>query len=415
MDTALNKRNITMEDAVRLHQAGNYEAAAAIYRRLSALNPAGGDEFHLLALATRQIGDINQALKFLRRARQLLSSDFAGLAFNIANMLGAARSDAGRLLVSHRIEKALELAMLAAPLAADQGWIYAVVAEAAGRSGDFRRMAEYGAISLALEPDNPGFWYRMSVNEGEFWRQDGSNKAALERSLKAARRFSRLYAWPYSPHIAEFEEDFDHGFRPSRMVGDGREYSVLYEAARSIVGVPGLTCEIGCRLGGGSEAIIRGLHATGQQRVHIGIDPYENLPNSENETYINIGEKTAVQMRTSFLCSFTPFALELGIRFFLFPISDVAFFKLFNDEELPIFVSGVPLRNEYALVHFDGPHVLEHVMPEIEWFAPRTPPGGVWIFDDIQDYDHSIAHCRLLELGFKVLFSGFVHVAYVRA
>lgn len=415
MSTASNSLSITLENAVNMHRAGEFSSASVMYKHLLTLNPAGGDEFHLLSLATKQTGDIDMALVFMRRAQQLLPGDYSSLAINAANMLGAAEADAWRRLADRRIEQAIDLAILAASVKADQGWIYGVVAEAAGRAGDYPRMAKYCEISLALEPDNPDFWYRASVKEETLWTQNSSNEAALKKSLLAARRFSRLSAWPYAPHIAEFDNDFHHGFRPSRMVGDGREYSVLYEAARSIVGVPGMTCEIGCRLGGGSEAIIRGLHATGQRRVHIGIDPYENIPSNKNLTYVNNGEEFAVSTRISFQSSFTPFAYELGIRFFLFPMTDFAFFRLFNEDEMPIFVSGAPQRNQYAFVHFDGPHELEHVMPEIEWFAPRTSPGGVWVFDDIQDYDHSVAHLRLLQLGFKVLFSGFVHVAYVRA
>ena len=67
-------------------------------------------------------------------------------------------------------------------------------------------------------------------------------------------------------------------YRPTYLPVDGTEYDILYEASKNIIGVPGFTCEIGLREGGGSEAIMQGSLDAKDKRIHIAIDPFGDIP-----------------------------------------------------------------------------------------------------------------------------------------
>ena len=75
---------------------------------------------------------------------------------------------------------------------------------------------------------------------------------------------------------------------PQILPSDSAEYEILYEAARAIRGVPGLTCEIGLREGGGTEMILRGLRDSrpvpgDEARWHVAVDTYGSLPYEQAE------------------------------------------------------------------------------------------------------------------------------------
>jgi hypothetical protein len=72
------------------------------------------------------------------------------------------------------------------------------------------------------------------------------------------------------------------------LAGDGQDYQILYDAALEIADVPGLTCEVGVRAGGGSRCIIDAIQATQPLRIrtHIGIDPYGGLDYPLNDDQV---------------------------------------------------------------------------------------------------------------------------------
>jgi len=68
------------------------------------------------------------------------------------------------------------------------------------------------------------------------------------------------------------------------MNTDSREYHILLNAVARVKDVDGLTCEIGVREGGGTKLIMETLRSTGQQKVHIAIDPFGNIEYEHFET-----------------------------------------------------------------------------------------------------------------------------------
>ena len=123
---------------------------------------------------------------------------------------------------------------------------------------------------------------------------------------------------------------------------DGIEYDILVRAVESTMGVPGLSCEIGVREGGSSRLIMD--HS--KDRIHIGIDPYGDMPYRGDENHVYTMDYTfEMQKRMqSNLYSSHP-----G-QFMFFAMEDSEFFKRFSDG-VPVYRDGKKIVvNEYASV-----------------------------------------------------------------
>lgn len=82
------------------------------------------------------------------------------------------------------------------------------------------------------------------------------------------------------------------------------------------------------------------------------------------------------------------YAYSKGINFHFLHLTDDDFFAAFPNG-FPVYDENRRLANSYAFVFFDGPHDNAGVIREICFFIPRTPVGGVYVFDDIWMYDHN--------------------------
>ena len=82
------------------------------------------------------------------------------------------------------------------------------------------------------------------------------------------------------------------------------------------------------------------------------------------------------------------------------------FFKRFSDG-IPIYNENKYIINRYSLVFFDGPHSVSAIKTECDFFIERIVEGGVFIFDDINQYEHmEKIHPYILENNFSVLEKG---------
>ena len=200
---------------------------------------------------------------------------------------------------------------------------------------------------------------------------------------------------------------------PPRLSTDSLEYEILEAACRSIAGVPGLTCEIGVRGGGSSRLIMETCLASGDPRVHVGIDPFGNIPYARAEGQVGRLDYTNA-MKTETLAALYAWCHESGADFVFLCLEDTEFFRRFADG-VPVYRDRKTVVNEYALVFFDGPHTLDAVRAEVEFFAPRTPPGGAWVFDDLDTYPHMpVLDREILALGFERVEQGACKVSYRR-
>jgi len=195
--------------------------------------------------------------------------------------------------------------------------------------------------------------------------------------------------------------------QPTALNGDGWDYGTLYEAVLLTKGVPGLTCEIGLREGGGTELIVRAELAIGERRPHVAIDPYGSFPYVAPNipTYPSQFEYSN-SMKFAHLPEIYKWLAGRDINFYFLAMEDIEFFQRFADG-VPTYANGDKnIINQYAVVYFDGPKGADVVLREAQFFAPRTPIGGVWIFDDTEDYDHHVVHAFALESGFEDVKAG---------
>ena len=192
---------------------------------------------------------------------------------------------------------------------------------------------------------------------------------------------------------------------------DSGDYDLVIDMAKTIKGVPGLTCEIGVRAGGCSYKIMKTLLENEDQRPHVGLDPYGNIDYTHWETttqkldYTN-GMKLEMQKNLYAWCC------ETSYEFLFFPLEDTEFFKRYSDG-IPIYNQVKIIVNQYSFVLFDGPHSSSIVRQEFDFFKDRMPSGGIMIFDDIYQYPHmEILDPYMQECGFELIKTGSCKAAY---
>jgi hypothetical protein len=193
---------------------------------------------------------------------------------------------------------------------------------------------------------------------------------------------------------------------------DGREYEVLVEATKKVVNVEGFSCEIGLREGGGSLRMIDALKSTGQERTHIAIDPYGNIPYFMHEHQcLNAGYCNG--MRDDVIHQMFEYCKNKKQDFLFFQLESKEFFKRFNDG-VPVYNTGKKVvTNKYAIVYLDGNHKSTEVMPEILFFAERMDPGAILVVDDTDFFDfYEAVNPMMTRLGFESLIKGEVKHAF---
>jgi hypothetical protein len=191
--------------------------------------------------------------------------------------------------------------------------------------------------------------------------------------------------------------------------GDGIEYDILFEACVLTANVGGISCEIGVREGFGSLMLIM----TNNDRKVIGIDPYGDIiypydeSNKRRLDYTNL-------MKYKTLKGLYNVVYEYNKDYQLYNMTDTQFFNRFADGIL-VYNQIEQLLNYYSLVFFDGPHTVDTVTKEIDFFIPRIQQNGMFVFDNITGhYNHQIIEDRLLNNGFILHRTGTVKKSYIK-
>jgi hypothetical protein len=197
------------------------------------------------------------------------------------------------------------------------------------------------------------------------------------------------------------------------MNTDSREYHILLNAVARVKDVDGLTCEIGVREGGGTKLIMETLRSTGQQKVHIAIDPFGNIEYEHFETRKERLDYTNA-MKNRMLANLYALCHSTGMECLFFPLEDTEFFKRYCDG-IPIYDEYKRIVNKYAMVFLDGPHTTELVRAEFDFFNTRISLNGVIVFDDIDQYPHMDQLDGYIRAnGFAVLEQGECKISYVK-
>lgn len=195
------------------------------------------------------------------------------------------------------------------------------------------------------------------------------------------------------------------------MNTDSGEYHVLTNAVRNVVDVDGMTCEIGIREGGSSYLIMQALKETGQNKIHVGIDPFGNIDYLEWETRI-VKLDYSNKMKQKMLMNIYKYCNDADQEFLFFPLEDTEFFKRYADG-IPIYNNNKYIINKYALVFFDGPHATGPVKEEFDFFESRMAKGGYVVFDDLHQYPHmEVLDPYIISKGFEMMEKGRYKISY---
>ena len=186
-----------------------------------------------------------------------------------------------------------------------------------------------------------------------------------------------------------------------KLETDCEDYHILTNAVSQIKSVPGICCEIGTRRGGSMKLIIDSLLANGDyDRNIISIDPYGNIE------YIS-GEGASIRydytnnMRNETMVALYQYVIGKPLNLVMFHMEDTEFFQRFADG-VPFYNNFKTLQTEYSLVFFDGPHGLDAIRREMEFFYNKTPLGAMWVVDDIHVIPYQELKNFLLDNGFEV-------------
>lgn len=194
---------------------------------------------------------------------------------------------------------------------------------------------------------------------------------------------------------------------------DSDEYHILSNACQKVTTLSGLTCEIGVREGGSSYKIMKTLLDAGSKRPHVAIDPYGNIEYRDWEVLVHRIDYTN-NMRNKHLSILYKWAFDNEYNFLFFCLEDNEYFKRFGDG-VPIYDNFKRICNEYALVFYDGPHTVADILCEVDFFASRTQLGGLWVFDDINQYPHMEKVDKYVQnFGFSILEQGKCKISYQR-
>ena len=187
---------------------------------------------------------------------------------------------------------------------------------------------------------------------------------------------------------------------------DSSDYNILYEAVYLTKDIEGMVCEIGTRLGGSLKFIIDALIASASYKRNVlSIDPYGNIEYDASDNRKAIKLDYSNDMRYFAAHNLYRYILNAPISLVMFTLEDTEFMSRFADG-VPFYNDYKKIETKYSLVFFDGPHTTKAVIKETEFFVERASSGAVFVYDDINDYDHTQIENILFKSGFTLLRYG---------
>jgi len=189
---------------------------------------------------------------------------------------------------------------------------------------------------------------------------------------------------------------------------DGNDYQVIQEACVEVRNVDGMVCEIGTYQGGGMKLLMETFHSFEQtNRIFVAVDPYGDIVYHD----INGAHKCGYtnQVKNTFLKDIYTLSCDLNTYFLFFNMTDTQFFQRFKDG-IPVYIDEELVYDKYALVVIDGPHEINIVKSEFDFFKDRINKNGIIVFDDIEQYPHKLLHTYILNNGFETFReTGYKH------
>jgi len=186
------------------------------------------------------------------------------------------------------------------------------------------------------------------------------------------------------------------------LPGDSGDYELLAKGIELSKDVLGMTCELGVRRGGGTKIIMDAIARHCSGKVHIAIDPYGHIEYEHKEGQVVRLDYTN-EMRDECMVNLFAYAKQIQQTVIFFNLEDTEFFNRFADG-VPMYNLKKTILESYSFVHFDAAHAVMPLMDEIAFFQTRTPVGGCWCFDDVENYyNHSIIESYILKSGWNLI------------
>lgn len=192
--------------------------------------------------------------------------------------------------------------------------------------------------------------------------------------------------------------------------GDSDDYEILNNAAAHVKELNGLTIEMGVRLGLSSVII---MNQNTDNKIHICVDPYGAIDYSDDKHGTFKTDYTN-EVRNKCLYALHKYAFEYNKNMLFFVLEDTEYFSRFKNG-VPVYKDTKQIISEYSLVHFDGPHTLQAVKDEVNFFENKLQIGGVFVFDDLDLYNHDEVEKTLLEKNkFQIFQKGKRKASYIK-
>lgn len=190
-----------------------------------------------------------------------------------------------------------------------------------------------------------------------------------------------------------------------QLNGDSWDYDLISKGVELSKNTEGACLEIGLRLGGGSKHIIDSIAKHCPNKVAIAIDPYGSILYEHKQDHFVRLDYTE-EMKADCMSNIFPYCKEKNVHFIFINLEDTEFFKRYKNG-VPVYRIHKELINKYSFVHFDGPHAVNPILEEINFFLTRIDNGACFCFDDVSTedvyYDHNEVERYLFRNGFKLI------------
>lgn len=175
----------------------------------------------------------------------------------------------------------------------------------------------------------------------------------------------------------------------NEITGDSGEYELLELGVMLSKDIPGMCIEIGLRMGLGTKTIIDAVRVHCPDKTVVAIDPYGSILYRVREMNEPCRLDYDNGMKYRCLSALYTYLIDNPVDFHFFDVEDTVFFEK-HANGIEKYNLEKTVLTDYSLVFYDGPHDVESIKKEIDFFLPRTPKGGIWIFDDCTPdfYDH---------------------------
>lgn len=163
---------------------------------------------------------------------------------------------------------------------------------------------------------------------------------------------------------------------------DSGEYEFLTEAVAMSANITGMCAEIGVRLGRGTATIIEAMETYRPHDTMLSIDPFGSILYKPREHMEPCRLDYTDEMGKTCMAQLSQFVLNKSVDWQPKKMTDIFFFKRYS-EGVEAYNIDTFLINKYAMVHLDGPHSLEHISLEFDWFYDRMDTGATVVLDDV--------------------------------